>query len=128
MRGLAANLAWVAVMVILFFAALFYMVPSVQAATCAGQWITTSWYGQESGNRTADGSYFDGSQMYAASRTMKFGTRLRLTYRGRSAIVTVRDRGPAAWTKHDLDISRAAAERIGLIHAGVGRVCVEQIR
>ena len=103
-----------------------FVLMTVNGFAC--QMVTASWYGTESGNRTADGSYFDGSQMYAASRTMKFGTRLRLTYRGRSAIVTVRDRGPAAWTKHDLDISRAAAERIGLIHAGVGRVCAEQIR
>lgn len=53
------------------------------AAECRGQVMTASWYGAESGNRTADGSYFDGSQMIAAHRTLPFGTKLRVSYRGK---------------------------------------------
>lgn len=105
---------------------LLYAIPA-RAETCRGMTLLSSWYGAESGNKTADGSFFDGNQMIAASRSMAFGTRLRLTYRGRSVTVTVRDRGPAKWTGRDLDISRAAAVAIGLIHAGVGRVCAERL-
>lgn len=97
-------------------------VPQVQAESCTN--MNASWYGTESGSRTADGSFFDGTQLVAAHKTMKFGTKLRVTYQGKSIVVTVRDRGPYIKGR-DLDLSRAAAARIGLIHAGVGtvRVC-----
>ena len=104
----------------------WYAIPA-HGAACRGTVMLTSWYGTESGSRTADGSFFDGTQMIAASRGLKFGTRLRLTYKGRSAVVVVRDRGPAAWTGRALDISKAAAERLGMIPAGVARVCAERL-
>lgn len=91
------------------------------AAECRGQWMVASWYGAESGNRTADGSYFDGSQMIAAHKTLPFGTKLRVSYSGKSVLVTVRDRGPFVKGR-SLDLSRAAAQRLGMIAAGVGRV------
>jgi rare lipoprotein A len=106
----------------LFFWALS-LVP-VRAAGC--QPMVASWYGKESGNRTADGSYFDGSQMVAAHRSMKFGTKLRVSYKGRSVVVTVRDRGPFIKGR-TLDLSQAAAARIGMLGAGVARVCVERL-
>lgn len=90
--------------------------------------MRASWYGTESGNRTADGSYFDGTQMIAAHRSLKFGTKLRVTYKGKSVTVTVRDRGPAKWTKRDLDLSKAAAAQIGMIPSGVATVCVTVLR
>jgi len=85
-----------------------------------------SYYGTESGSRTATGEHFDGTSMTAASRTLPFGTRLRVTYRGKSVVVRVNDRGPYIRGR-SLDLSRAAAERIGLIHAGVGLVCVGRL-
>lgn len=106
---------------------LWAMPPAHAAEACRGQWITTSWYGTESGSVTANGEHFDGTSMTAASRTLPFGTRLRVTYEGQSVLVVINDRGPYSKGR-SLDLSRAAAERIGLIHAGVGRVCVEQIR
>jgi len=96
------------------------------AAECRGQWMVASWYGAESGNRTADGSYFDGSQMIAAHRTLPFGTKLRVIYGKRAVVVTVRDRGPFVRGR-SLDLSRAAAQRIGMIRTGVARVCAERI-
>lgn len=98
----------------------------VHAAECRGQWIVASHYGRESGNRTADGSFFDGSQMIAAHRSWKFGTRIRVTYRGKSVVVTIRDRGPFIRGRQ-LDLSTAAARRIGLTRAGVGKICVERL-
>lgn len=89
--------------------------------------MTASHYGKESGRRTADGSYFDGSQMVAAHRTWKLGTPIIVNYRGKSVRLIVRDRGPYVRGRQ-LDISTAAAKRIGLDRPGVARVCVTRLR
>lgn len=107
---------------IVAFAALWLQAMPVKAGEC----VTASHYGAESGNRTADGSYFNGTQMFAAHRTMKFGTKLRVTYQGRSVVVTVRDRGPYIRGR-SLDLSTAAARKLGMVRAGVARVCFERI-
>lgn len=87
-----------------------------------------SWYGTESGTRTATGERFTGNEMTAAmpQRSM-LGKRVRVTYRGRSIVVRVNDIGPASRLHRVIDLSRAAAARIGLIGAGVGRVCIETL-
>lgn len=110
---------------IIIAVALAFLVP-LRALSAECQTVTASWYGAESGNRTADGSYFDGSQMIAAHRTMPFGTKLRVRYGGKSVVVTVRDRGPYIKGR-SLDLSRAAAARLGMIPAGVARVCMERL-
>jgi len=96
------------------------------AAECRGTSVVASWYGAESGNRTASGERFDGSSLTAASRTLPFGTTLRVTYRGRSVVVRINDRGPFVRGR-DLDLSSAAARRIGLTAAGVGQVCITRL-
>ena len=103
-------------------AALFLWAMPVHAAECTN--MVASHYGKESGNRTASGSFFDGTQMVAAHKTMKFGTKLRVTYKGKSVDVVLADRGPYIRGR-DLDLSTAAARKIGLTKAGVGtvRVC-----
>ena len=93
----------------------------------ACEMATASWYGSESGNRTANGEPFDGRSMTAAHRTLPFGTKLRVTYQGRSVVVRVNDRGP--WIKgRDLDLSTAAAKKLGMIRAGVAWVCIEKLK
>lgn len=94
------------------------------AGTC--QTVVASWYGTESGSRTANGERFTGRDMTAAHKTLPFGTKLRVTYHGKSVVVRVNDRGPYIKGR-SLDLSRAAAERIGLIQAGVGKVCMERL-
>lgn len=81
-----------------------------------------SWYGTESGNKTANGEPFDGTSMTAAHKTLPFGTRLKVTYRGHSVIVRINDRGPFVKGR-SLDLSKAAAKKLGLLPAGVGKVC-----
>jgi rare lipoprotein A (peptidoglycan hydrolase) len=56
---------------------------------------------------------------------MPLGTVLRITYRKRSAICTVTDRGPAAWTGNDLDMARAVARALGIF--GVAVVTIERM-
>lgn len=88
--------------------------------------MRASWYGTESGSRTANGEAFDGSSMTAAHKSLPFGTKLRVTYRGNSVTVRVNDRGPFIKGR-SLDLSRAAAKKLGLIPAGVANVCVERL-
>lgn len=56
--------------------------------------------------------------MYVASRTLPCGTHLRVSYGGRSVIVTVLDRGPISTTR-DLDLSRYAFETLAPLSKGV---------
>jgi rare lipoprotein A len=83
-----------------------------------------SFYGNESGSRTASGQRFNQEALTAAHRTLPFGTRLRVTHGGRSVVVTVNDRGPFVRGRV-LDLSTGAARAIGLTSAGVGRVVAE---
>jgi peptidoglycan lytic transglycosylase len=83
-----------------------------------------SYYGNESGSRTASGQRMNASAMTAAHRSLPFGTKLRVTHGGRSVVVTINDRGPFIRGRV-LDLSTGAARVIGLTGAGVGRVVAE---
>lgn len=83
--------------------------------------MVASYYGTESGNRTANGEHFDGSSLTAAHRTLPFGTKLKVTYQGKSVVVRVNDRGPFIRGR-SIDLSSAAAKKVGLHKAGVGKV------
>src|SRR3981081_346780 len=83
-----------------------------------------SYYGNESGNKTASGQRMNASAMTAAHRSLPFGTKLRVTHGERSVVVTINDRGPFIRGRV-LDLSTGAARAIGLTRAGVGRVVAE---
>jgi rare lipoprotein A len=83
-----------------------------------------SYYGNESGSRTASGQRFNQNAMTAAHRTLPFGTKLKVTHGGRSVVVTVNDRGPFIRGRV-LDLSKGAARAIGLTGRGVGQVVAE---
>jgi rare lipoprotein A len=83
-----------------------------------------SYYGNESGSKTASGQHFNQNAMTAAHRTLPFGTKLRVTHGDRSVVVTINDRGPFVRGRV-LDLSTGAARAIGLTGAGVGRVVAE---
>ncbi len=85
-----------------------------------------SYYGNESGSRTASGQRMNASAMTCAHRSLPFGTRLRVTHGGQSVVVTVNDRGPFVRGRV-LDLSTGAARAIGLTGAGVGRVTAEVV-
>ena len=88
---------------------------------------SASWYADAlAGRRTASGEPYDPSDLIAAHRALPFGTRLRVTNlaNDRSVEVRVIDRGPFV-AGRILDLSRSAAEEIGIIRAGHGRVRVE---
>jgi rare lipoprotein A len=83
-----------------------------------------SYYGNESGSKTASGQRFNQNALTAAHRSLPFGTKLRVTHGGRSVVVTINDRGPFIKGRV-LDLSTAAAREVGLTGAGVGRVVAE---
>jgi rare lipoprotein A (peptidoglycan hydrolase) len=89
-----------------------------------------SFYGSEFAHRrTASGERFDPSQLTAAHRTLPFGTRVRVTNleNGRRVVVRINDRGPYARGRV-LDLSRAAARKLGFVSDGVTRVRLEILR
>ncbi|KIZ47351.1 MULTISPECIES: septal ring lytic transglycosylase RlpA family protein [Rhodopseudomonas] len=83
-----------------------------------------SYYGNESGRRTASGQRFNQSAMTAAHRSLPFGTKLKVSHGGRSVVVTINDRGPFVRGRV-LDLSKGAARAIGLTSRGVGMVVAE---
>ena len=85
-----------------------------------------SFYGSESGSWTASGQRFNQNAMTAAHRSLPFGTKLRVTHRGQSVVVTINDRGPFIRGRV-LDLSKGAARAIGLTGAGVGHVTAEVV-
>jgi rare lipoprotein A len=85
-----------------------------------------SFYGNESGSKTASGQRFNQNAMTAAHRSLPFGTKLRVSHGGRSVVVTINDRGPFIRGRV-LDLSTGAARAVGLTSAGIGRVTAEVI-
>jgi len=85
-----------------------------------------SYYGREhDGRRTASGEIFDMNEMTAAHRTLPFGTRVRVTdlANGRQVTVRINDRGPFRRGRI-LDLSYAAARKLGIVGRGVAKVRV----
>jgi rare lipoprotein A len=85
---------------------------------------SVSFYGRSfSGRRTANGERFDPNALTMAHPTLPFGTLVRVTHlkNKRSVIVRVNDRGPFAKGRVG-DLSFAAAQKIGIVHRGIGPV------
>lgn len=101
--------------IIVFLAAIGFvalvMFLTVRAAHAES--IMATWYcpGFE-GRRTASGETFHCNDLTAAHRTLRFGTHVRVTYRCRSVVVRINDRGP--YTLGDIDLSSRAAQAIGM--------------
>jgi rare lipoprotein A len=86
-----------------------------------------SWYGPGfEGRKTASGEIFDPREMTAAHKTLPFGTIVRVVASKdrKSVVVRINDRGPFS-AGRVIDLSKAAAEDIGMIRAGVIDVHVE---
>jgi rare lipoprotein A len=89
-----------------------------------------TWYGRAfAGRRTASGERFDPGKMTAAHRTLPFGTwvDVRRVDNGESVRVRVTDRGPWGHEDRIIDLSQAAAAKIGLTKVGMTRVEVRVV-
>lgn len=95
--------------------------------TAAAQCGRASWYALTS--RTASGERMDPAKLTAAHRSLPFGTRVKVTNKnnGRAVVVRINDRGPFVGGRV-LDLSRAAAAKLGFIKAGHARICFKKAK
>ncbi|SLM48486.1 conserved protein of unknown function [Nitrospira japonica] len=86
-----------------------------------------SWYGEPfHGRQAADGTIYDMEGLTAAHRTMPLGSVVRVTNltNGKYVYVRITDRGPYV-NGRILDLSHAAAVRVGMVKGGLSLVQVE---
>lgn len=89
--------------------------------------VQASWYGPGfHGRKTANGERFNMNSLTAAHKSLPFGTKLKVTCTstGKSVIVRVNDRGPFK-PGRSLDLSKGAAEQLGMIGRGITKVKYE---
>ncbi|AHK70372.1 RlpA-like lipoprotein [Gluconobacter oxydans DSM 3504] len=99
-----------------------------QAAHAWSQHGMASWYGRHfHGRRTASGTTFNTNDLTAAHPSLPLGTKLLVTSQdtGRSVVVTVNDRGP--FNSRIIDLSHAAAAKIGMLGAGTAHVTIAKM-
>ncbi len=85
-----------------------------------------SWYGSESGHRTASGERFDPSAMTCAMRTHNWRVvRVTVLATGKTAACRINDYGPNARTRRLIDVSRGVATELGFVGRGLAKVRVE---
>lgn len=88
-----------------------------------------SWYGEQfHGKQAANGEIFDMSALTAAHRTLPLGSIVRVVnlQNGKHVRVRINDRGPYV-TGRILDLSYAAAARLGMVHGGISAIQLEVI-
>ena len=98
--------------------------PSITSSSGASVIGTASWYGPGfNGHRTSSGAIYDQEGLTAASVLFPLGTRLRVTNlaNDHQVDVTVNDHGPYVKGR-GLDLSRRAAQQLGMIGRGTARV------
>lgn len=90
--------------------------------------IASYYGGKFQGRKTASGQRFDQNRLTAAHRTLRFGTKVRVTNirNGKSVVVTINDRGPFIRGRI-IDLSLSAARKIGLERAGITKVKISII-
>jgi len=94
---------------------------------CASTSGVASYYaGNFIGRKTASGQIFTSQAMTAAHKSLPFGTRLRLTNKknGKTVNVVINDRGPYIHGRI-LDLSEAAARRLGFVEQGIADLTIE---
>ena len=108
---------------LLFFIALC----SVSLLSCSRSIIETgnaSYYADKfEGKKTASGATFQQRKLTAAHKTLPFGTKIKVTNvtTGKTVKVKVNDRGPFV-AGRIIDLSKRAAEKIGLVQKGILQV------
>jgi rare lipoprotein A len=88
-----------------------------------------SWYGGKfNGRLTSNGEVFDTNVKTAAHRTLPFGSIVKVVNldNGKFTVVRINDRGPFVEGRI-IDLSKAAAEELGMVSQGVARVSVQVV-
>jgi rare lipoprotein A len=108
--------------------ALTFLVPL--GAFAAERCGVASYYGEAHHGKTmANGRPFNMHALTAAMWDVPFGTRfiVRNVQNGRSVQIVITDRGPHPRLNRLIDLSKAAAAKLGMIDAGVARVCITRL-
>jgi rare lipoprotein A len=88
-----------------------------------------SYYGaKHQGKRTASGERFNQHSLTAAHRQLPFGTRVKVTNlsNDKTVVVRINDRGPHVRGRL-IDLSREAADQLGMLRNGTARVRVQSL-
>lgn len=98
---------------------------TVSSGTAFAQCGSASWYALYS--KTASGERMNPQAMTAAHRSLPFGTKLKVTNQrnGKSVVVRINDRGPFIKGRV-LDLSKAAANRLGFVGSGHTKICMDR--
>ena len=99
---------------------------SIPVASAADQCGGASWYGPGfHGKTAASGERYNQNAMTAAHKSLPFGTVVKVVDQrtGKSVTVKINDRGPFHKGRI-IDLSKAAATKLGIRDAGVGKVCI----
>ena len=104
---------------------------SAKPAASSGDTMSgkAAWYGHKfNGRTTASGQRFNAAAMTAAHPTLPFGSRVKVTNTSnkRSVIVVINDRGPTSPSRI-IDVSQAAAKRLGFTRSGVTDVTLKVV-
>jgi len=108
----------------------FVVSESAEAAVSSAAFIAdgiASYYAEEfHGRKTSNGETYNMNDLTAAHPILPFGTIVKVTNKttGRSVVVRINDRGPFLKDRI-IDLSRAAAEKIGMIGPGTAEVHLE---
>lgn len=103
---------------------LFFCFFLINACATTGKETIASWYGPKfHGKLTASGERYNMHAMTCAHKELPLGTRLMVSNvtNGKSAVVVVNDRGPFIRGR-EIDLSYAAAKKIGIVKPGTGKV------
>ncbi|WP_246658840.1 septal ring lytic transglycosylase RlpA family protein [Mesorhizobium sp. J18] len=94
------------------------------AGTASAQCGGASWYALTS--MTASGERMNPAALTAAHRSLPFGTKVKVTNRrnGKTVVVRINDRGPFVKGRV-IDLSKAAAMKLGFIRAGHTKICLQ---
>lgn len=114
---------------LLVAAALIVTLPATLFAASPGDiqnGIASYYHDSLHGNKTASGQVYDKNKVSAAHKRLPLGSKVRVTDKktGRSIIVRINDRGPFIKGRI-IDLSRAAARRLGILKRGITPVKVE---
>jgi rare lipoprotein A len=89
-----------------------------------------SWYGEEfEGRKTATGERFDPDELTAAHPDLPLGSKAEVTNleTGKKVTVEINDRGPYAKGR-EIDLSKAAAKQLDMLHKGEAPVKIQPVK
>ena len=108
---------------------LIFALSSLSAEVYREKALVSYYAGDFHGKKTSNGEYFNMNDYTCANKSLPFNTILKVTNlsNGLSVQVRVNDRGPFV-TGRELDLSKAAAQKIGMIKSGTAYVRIEIVK